>query len=81
MLNDSIALRGLFLMDKDGIVRHCVVNDTPYGRSVVETLRMLDAIQFHEEHGDVCPADWNAGQDSIVPTLQGLTRYVEAHLR
>lgn len=59
------AFRGLFLMDKNGIVQHTVVNNMPLGRSVNECLRMVDALQFHEEHGEVCPANWTPGADTI----------------
>ncbi len=59
------AFRGLFLIDKDGIVQHCVVNNMPLGRSVTECLRMVDALQFHEQHGEVCPANWTPGADTI----------------
>lgn len=61
LLNDSVALRGLFLIDKEGIVRHALVNDLPLGRDVDEALRVLDALQFIEEHGDACPANWHKG--------------------
>ena len=58
LLNDQVALRGLFLIDKQGIVRHALVNDLPLGRNVDEALRILDALQFTEIHGEVCPANW-----------------------
>ncbi|HXI03233.1 MAG TPA: peroxiredoxin [Candidatus Saccharimonadales bacterium] len=67
LFNDSIALRGLFLIDKGGVVRHQVVNDLPLGRSVDEALRMVKALQFVEKHGEVCPADWHEGGDTIKP--------------
>ncbi|MBV1934076.1 MAG: peroxiredoxin, partial [Parvibaculaceae bacterium] len=57
--DDGVALRGTFLIDKEGMVRHQLVNDLPLGRDVDETLRLVDALQFHEEHGEVCPAGWN----------------------
>ncbi|MBT6121343.1 peroxiredoxin [bacterium] len=69
------AYRGLFLIDKDGIVRHQVVNDLPLGRSVEETLRMVDALQFTEEHGEVCPANWTKGKKAMKPNTDGLTTY------
>ena len=68
LLPDGIALRGLFLIDKEGVVRHQVVNDLPLGRSVDETLRMVDALQFFETNGEVCPADWKEGARTIKPT-------------
>ncbi len=76
LLNESIALRGLFLLDREGIIRYCTINDTPYGRSIHETLRMLDAVQFHEKNGDVCPVDWENGKESINPSQKGLNDYI-----
>ena len=67
LLPDGIALRGLFLIDREGIVRHQVVNDLPLGRSVQETLRMVDALKYFEAHGEVCPADWHEGEKTIKP--------------
>ncbi len=68
----GIAYRGLFLIDKDQTVRHQVVNDLPLGRNVSETLRMIDALQFTEKHGEVCPANWNMGDKSMKPSQDGL---------
>ena len=79
LFNDAMALRGLFLIDTKGIVRHSVINDLPLGRSVVEALRMLDALQFHETHGDVCPANWQEGEDSMKPTKAGVAEYLKKH--
>ena len=76
LLDAGIALRGLFLIDKEGIVRHQVVNDLPLGRSVGEVLRMVDALQFTEEHGEVCPADWNKGDEAMEPTAEGVAKYL-----
>lgn len=67
LLNDAVALRGLFLIDKEGLVRHQVVNDLPLGRSVDEALRMVQALQFVEKNGEVCPADWKEGKRTIKP--------------
>ncbi|WP_164100626.1 peroxiredoxin [Candidatus Laterigemmans baculatus] len=67
LLDSGIALRGLFLIDKDGVVRHQVVNDLPLGRSVDEALRMVQALQYTEEHGEVCPANWQEGSQTIKP--------------
>jgi len=67
LLNDAVALRGLFLIDKEGVVRHQVVNDLPLGRSVDEALRMVQALQFVEKNGEVCPADWKQGKRTIKP--------------
>jgi peroxiredoxin (alkyl hydroperoxide reductase subunit C) len=69
---EGIAYRGLFLLDKGHVVRHQVVNDLPLGRNVSETLRMVDALQFTEKHGEVCPANWNQGEKSMKPTQDGL---------
>jgi peroxiredoxin (alkyl hydroperoxide reductase subunit C) len=72
---DGIAYRGLFLIDKEGTIRHQVVNDLPLGRSVDEVLRMVDALIFHEERGEVCPANWTVGAKAMKPTEQGLAEY------
>ncbi len=71
-----LAYRGLFLIDREGIVRHQVVNDLPLGRSVEEALRMLDALQFVEEHGEVCPANWKKGKKAIKPSPDGIADYL-----
>jgi len=71
----GIAYRGLFLIDRQGIVRHQLVNDLPLGRSVDETLRLLDALIFHEKHGEVCPANWTSGAKAMKPTDSGLVEY------
>jgi alkyl hydroperoxide reductase subunit AhpC len=68
---EGLALRGLFVIDPEGIVRHVTINDLPIGRSVDETLRVLQAAQFAAQHGEVCPADWRPGSRSIVPDPQG----------
>lgn len=73
--NEGIAYRGLFLIDKDGFVRHQVVNDLPLGRSIDEVLRMIDALNYFEENGDVCPANWKSGEKSLKPTHEGLELY------
>jgi peroxiredoxin (alkyl hydroperoxide reductase subunit C) len=69
------AYRGLFLIDKEGIVQHQVVNNLPLGRNIDEALRMVDALQFTEKHGEVCPANWNEGEKSMKPTDAGLKEY------
>ena len=79
--DDSVALRGLFLIDKNGVVRHAVVNDLPLGRNVDEALRMLDALRFIEEHGEVCPANWHEGEDAMKPTREGVAEYLASHAR
>lgn len=74
-----VAYRGLFLIDKDGVVRHQVVNDDPLGRNIDEALRMVDALQFNEEHGEVCPANWSKGQDALKDTHEGVADYLASH--
>lgn len=76
---DSVAYRGLFLIDKNGVVRHQVVNDLPLGRSIDETLRMVDALQYFEQNGEVCPADWNRGKDAMKDTAEGVAAYLASH--
>lgn len=73
-----IALRGAFLIDKKGIVRSQVVNDLPLGRNVDELLRLVDAVQFHEKHGEVCPANWSKGKKAIQPTEKGIAEFLAA---
>ena len=68
--------RGLFLIDKEGVVRHQLVNDMPIGRSVDETLRIIDALQFYEKNGEVCPADWHTGEVAIKPTQESVSKYL-----
>ena len=72
----GVALRGLFLIDKEGRVRHQIVNDLPLGRSVDEALRMLDALQFHEKNGEVCPANWNKGKPAMKANAEGVASYL-----
>ena len=76
LLNESVAVRGLFLIDTQGIVRHALINDLPLGRSVDEALRLVDALQFHEEHGEVCPANWKQGEKGMKPTADGVADYL-----
>lgn len=73
--DEGIAYRGLFLIDKTGIIRHELINDLPLGRSVDEALRVLDALIFYEEHGEVCPANWHKGQKGMKPNPEGLKAY------
>jgi peroxiredoxin (alkyl hydroperoxide reductase subunit C) len=77
LLNDSVAFRGTFMIDKKGIVRHQVVNDLPLGRNVDETLRMIDALNFHEENGEVCPANWKKGAKGMKATAEGVASYLK----
>lgn len=76
LLNDSIAFRGTFIIDTKGVVRHQVVNDLPLGRNIDEALRIIDAIQYHEQHGEVCPANWNKGDEAMKPTAEGVSAYM-----
>lgn len=71
----GIAYRGLFILDREGIVRHQLVNDFPIGRSVDEVLRILDALAFYEAHGEVCPANWHAGEKAMKANSEGLEQY------
>ena len=80
LLDAGIALRGTFLIDREGVVRHAVVNDLPLGRNIEETLRMVDALQFYEKHGDVCPANWQAGEEAMTPTAAGVADYLSKKL-
>lgn len=72
----GVAYRGSFLIDKAGVVRHQVVNDLPLGRNVDEMLRMIDALQFTEKYGEVCPAGWNKGDEGMRPTSEGVSAYL-----
>ena len=75
----GVALRGSFLIDKAGVVRHQVVNDLPLGRNIDEMIRMVDALQFTEEHGEVCPAGWNKGDEGMKPDAAGVAKYLSKH--
>lgn len=80
LLNESVALRGLFLIDPNGKVRHAVINDLPLGRSVTEALRMVDALQFVETHGgEVCPANWQEGDEAMKASTAGVAAYLAKH--
>jgi peroxiredoxin (alkyl hydroperoxide reductase subunit C) len=72
----AVAYRGTFLIDKEGKVRHQVVNDLPLGRNMDELIRMVDALQFHEQHGEVCPAGWNKGQKGMNANAEGVASYL-----
>ncbi len=76
---NPVAYRGLFLIDKHGVVRHQIINDLPLGRSVEETLRMVDALNFHEENGEVCPANWHKGSEGLKTTAEDIAKYLETH--
>ena len=79
LIDESVALRGLFLIDRDGVIRHALVNDLGLGRSVDEAMRMLTALRFTEEHGEVCPANWTEGDDAMVATPEGVAEYLAEH--
>ncbi|MCB2146618.1 MAG: peroxiredoxin [Deltaproteobacteria bacterium] len=75
----GVALRASFLIDRDGTIQHQVVNNLPLGRNVDEMLRMVDALQFTEQHGEVCPAGWNKGDEGMNPTTDGVADYLAAN--
>ncbi len=72
----GVAFRGSFLIDEEGNVRHQVINDLPLGRDVDEMLRMVDALQFHQDHGEVCPAGWNKGDEGMTASPEGVASYL-----
>ncbi len=76
VIGELVAYRGLFLIDKEGIVRHQVVNDMPLGRSIRECLRVVDALQHFEQHGEVCPMDWEKGDEAMIPDHNGVSGYL-----
>ena len=76
---EMVAYRGLFFIDIEGIVRHVTVNDMPIGRNIEEVLRVVDAWQFFEKHGDVCPANWKPGDEAMKPTHEGVADYLAKH--
>ena len=75
----GVAMRASFLIDRDGIIQHQVVNNLPLGRNVDEMLRMVDALQFTEENGEVCPAGWNQGDQGMTPSTDGVSDYLAAN--
>ena len=79
LLGDSVALRGSFLIDADGTVRHAVVNDLPLGRNIDEMLRMIDAMLFPNEYGEVCPAGWVKGDEGMKADTDGVADYLAKH--
>lgn len=79
LVDDSVAFRGTFMIDKNGVVRHQIVNDLPLGRNVDEAIRMVDALNFHEEHGEVCPAGWNRGDEGMKANAEGVSKYLAKH--
>ena len=79
LLPGGISLRGLFLLDKNGVVQHQLVNNLPLGRSVEEAIRVLEALQFTEKYGEVCPANWKPGEEGMKPTAEGVASYLSKH--
>ncbi len=77
LTGEAVALRGTFLIDQQGIVRHQVVNDLPLGRNVEEAIRMVDALKFFQENGEVCPANWSKGKKGMKASSKGVADYLE----
>ena len=79
LFSDQVALRGSFLIDREGVVQHQIVNNLPFGRNIDEMLRMIDALQFTEEHGEVCPAGWTKGKEGMKGSPDGVADYLAKH--
>ncbi|HIP61687.1 MAG TPA: redoxin domain-containing protein [Sulfurovum sp.] len=79
LLDESVALRGSFLIDADGTVRHAVINDLPLGRNIDEMVRMVDTMLYTNEHGEVCPAGWVKGDEGMKPSTDGVAEYLDKH--
>eukprot|EP00922_Rhytidocystis_sp_ex-Travisia-forbesii_P005625 GHVS01008175.1.p1 GENE.GHVS01008175.1~~GHVS01008175.1.p1 ORF type:complete len:219 (+),score=17.81 GHVS01008175.1:65-721(+) len=79
LMDEGMSLRGLFLIDKKQTLQHALINNLPLGRSVEEAIRTVDALQFHETHGDVCPANWKKGQKAMKPTAEGVASYLASN--
>ena len=75
-ISGNVTMRGSFLIDEEGIIRHAVLNDLPLGRNIDEMLRMVDALAFHTEHGDVCPANWQEGKAAMKASDEGMRQYM-----
>ena len=75
-IGGGVTMRGSFLIDEDGTVRHAVLNDLPLGRNIDEMLRMVDALAFHTEHGEVCPAGWKTGDTAMIASDDGMRKYL-----
>jgi peroxiredoxin (alkyl hydroperoxide reductase subunit C) len=75
-IGGGVTMRGSFLIDEDGTVRHAVLNDLPLGRNIDEMLRMVDALAFHTEHGEVCPAGWKTGDTAMTASDDGMRKYL-----
>lgn len=81
LVNNAVAFRGTFLIDKKGVVRHQIVNDLPLGRDADEAIRILDALIFHEEHGEVCPANWKKGSSGMKANAEGVASYLKENAK
>ena len=81
LTGETVALRGAFLIDKAGVVQHQVVNNLPLGRNIDEMLRMVDALRFHEENGEVCPAGWKEGKEGMTASTDGVASYLAKNAR
>jgi peroxiredoxin (alkyl hydroperoxide reductase subunit C) len=81
LVGDAVALRGTFLIDKNGVVQHQVVNNLGLGRNIDEAIRMVDALQFTEKHGEVCPAGWNKGKAGMKASTAGVAEYLASHAK
>ena len=78
LINEAVSLRGTFLIDQNFVVRHQLVNDLPLGRNIEEALRMVKALKFHQQNGEVCPANWNKGKKGMVPSEKGVAEYLKS---
>ncbi len=81
LINEAVALRGTFLIDQDGVVRHQVINDLPLGRNIDEAIRMVEALKFFQAHGEVCPAGWNKGKKGMKPNAAGVAEYLAGNAK
>lgn len=79
LMGEAVALRGTFLIDQEGVVRHQVVNDLPLGRNIDEAIRMVDSLKFFQEHGEVCPAGWHKGKKGMKADAKGVADYLAHH--
>ena len=75
-IGGNVTMRGSFLIDEEGVIRHAVLNDLPLGRNIDEMLRMVDALEFHTKHGDVCPANWQEGKTAMKASDEGMRQYM-----
>ena len=81
LFDDSVSLRGTFVIDKSRVIRHATINDLPLGRNIDEMIRIIDAIEFVNKYGEVCPANWKKGQDGMKPTTEGVKEYLSKNLK